>query len=172
MDNTTSPTHKMAAIQPTPAWRSLFASGSYHTLRVVIAVIFLWSGFTKVIDPNGFALIIDAYGLIPETWVMPIAIGLPVLEIFAGAGLLMDVTGSLALVAGLLLLFMAILAYGIALGLDIDCGCFGPDDPEANAFHGLRSALYRDALILFGIVYLYGWRYRRSAKPVCLMNLI
>ena len=44
-------------------------------------------------------------------------------------------------------LFMAILGYGISMGLDVDCGCFGPEDPESKAFHGLRAALYRDGQI-------------------------
>ena len=43
--------------------------------------------------------------------------------------------------AVLLILFIAVLGYGIWLGLDIDCGCFGPGDPEHDAFSGLRTAL-------------------------------
>jgi len=138
----------------------------YRLIRMAIAAIFLWSGLTKIVDTGGFAVIIGAYGLIPETWVMPVAVVLPVLELLAGIGLLLDVAGSLALVTGLLVWFMAILGYGIILGLDVDCGCFGPEEPEAKVFHGLRSAFYRDFLILAGIVYLYVWRYVRTVKPV------
>jgi uncharacterized membrane protein YphA (DoxX/SURF4 family) len=143
----------------------------YHIVRIVIAAVFLWSGLTKISDPIRFAVVIDAYGLIPETWVLPVAFGLPVLELLAGIGLLMQVTGSLTLTSGLLLLFMAVLSYGIILGLDVDCGCFGPGDPEAEAFHGLRAALYRDSLIMAGIVYLYAWRYRHAGKPMGFMDL-
>jgi uncharacterized membrane protein YphA (DoxX/SURF4 family) len=144
----------------------LFSIWPYRFIRSVIAAIFLWSGLTKIVDPSGFALIIEAYGLIPETWVVPVAVGLPVLELLAGVGLLLDVPGSLALVTGLLACFIAILGYGIILGLDVDCGCFGPEEPEAKIFHGLRRAFYRDLLILAGIVYLYVWRYARTVKPV------
>jgi len=149
-----------------PAIGLLLSTWPYRVVRIVIAIIFLWSGLTKIFDPSGFAVVIDAYGLIPETWTMPAAIGLPTLELIAGIGLLCDVTGSLTLITGLLALFVAILAYGIMLGLDVDCGCFGPEDPEALAFHGLRTALYRDLFIMAGIIYLYGWRYYRSVKPV------
>ena len=155
-----------------PFQHRLISPGIYHTLRFLIAALFLWSGLTKISDPTGFAVVIDAYGLVSEARLMNVAIGLSVLELIAGMGLLLDVTGSLTLVSGLLILFMTILVYGIALGLDVDCGCFGPGDPEAEAFHGLRTALYRDFLILIGILYLYGWRYVRSVKPVRLMNLI
>ncbi len=94
---------------------------------------------------------------------MPIAIGLPILEILAAIGLLFDVRGSLAVVAGLLVLFLAILGYGVWLGLDIDCGCFGPGDPEGEAYKGLRPALYRDLVMLTGVAYLYVWRFRQSS---------
>jgi len=154
-----------------PVQRLLLAPWPYRVVRIVIAIIFLWSGLTKIYDPSGFAVVIDAYGLIPDTLIMPVAVGLPVLEFIAGVGLLFDVTGSLTLIASLLVLFMAILTYGILLGLDMDCGCFAPEDPEALAFHGLRTALYRDFLIMAAIIYLYGWRFYRAVKPVRLANL-
>jgi hypothetical protein len=91
---------------------------------------------------------------------MSIAIGLPVLEILAAIGLLFDVRGSLATITGLLILFLAVLGYGVWLGLDIDCGCFGQGDPEVE---GLRPALYRDLVMLAGVAYLYLWRFRRSS---------
>lgn len=155
-----------------PVLRLLRLPGLYRTVRFVVAVIFLWSGLTKAFDPSGFASVINAYGLIPETWVVPVATALPLLELLAGVGLLLDITGSLILVSGLLLLFMGILGYGILLGLDVDCGCFGPQDPEAAAFHGLRTALYRDLFIMAGIAYLVWWRYHLSSKPIRLINLL
>ena len=103
---------------------------------------------------------------------MPLAVGLPVLEISAAAGLLADVRGSLAVMLGLLFFFMAILLYGISMGLDIDCGCFGPEDPEAEAFHSLRPAFYRDVAMMAGVIYLYLWRYRRSMSPVRLSRIL
>jgi hypothetical protein len=103
---------------------------------------------------------------------MPAAVSLPALEVAAGIGLLWDVEGSLALMAVLLVLFMIILGYGIWMGLDVDCGCFGPEDPESEAFHGLRQSLYRDAVMLAGIAYLYGWRRYRAIRPNRIWPLI
>jgi hypothetical protein len=51
------------------------------------------------------------------------------------------------------------------MGLDVDCGCFGPDDYEADAFHGLRQSLYRDMVMLAGIAFIYGWRRHCNIKP-------
>lgn len=145
---------------------NLTAIWPYRIIRVILAAIFLWSGIAKLLAPASFAVIIEAFGLIPESWIMPIAVGLPVLEVVAAVGLLVDIRGSLAVVSGMLVLFMAILLYGIQMGLDIDCGCFGPQDPESAAFHSLRPALYRDFVMMAGVIFLYCWRYVRSIQPI------
>ena len=148
-----------------------FSIWPYRLVRILLAGIFLWSGVTKLMDPKSFAVIIEAYGLIPESWVVPVTVILPTIEAIAALGLLMDIEGSLAVVSGLLVMFMAILGYGIWMGFDVDCGCFGPDDPEGKAFHGLRPALYRDIVMMAGVFYLYFWRYCRSVSPVRLRIL-
>jgi len=142
----------------------------YHLVRVFLSVIFLWYGISKLIDPTEFAVIIESYGSMPEAWILPIAIILPLIEVVFGLGLLLDIRGSLAGITGLLILFMAILSYGIWLGLDVDCGCFGLQDPESEAFHSLRPAFYRDFVMIAGVVYLYVWRCYRSIKPIRLMS--
>jgi uncharacterized membrane protein YphA (DoxX/SURF4 family) len=137
----------------------------YRGVRYCLAAVFLWSGISKLMDPVSFAVLIDAFGLIPKTWVIPTALLLSSLEVIAGAGLAMDIQGSLAIITGMVFLFIAILSYGIHMGLDIDCGCFGPLDPEVKAFHGLRTALYRDFVMMAGILFLYTWRFYRSIRP-------
>jgi len=144
----------------------------YFIIRCLLAAVFLWAGFRKLADPVVFAVLIDAYGLIPESWVMPLAVLLPLFEVAAGLGLLFDLRGSLAAIAALLLLFIAILAYGIHLGLDIDCGCFAPEDPEAKAYHGLQTALYRDLVMVIAIGYLYVWRRLQNVTPRRVSNWI
>ncbi len=141
----------------------LFSIWPYRGVRMILALIFMWAGVVKISDPDSFAIILEAFGLLPYTWITPIAVGLPVLEILAAIGLLFDLRGSLAAVAGLLVLFLAVLGYGVLLGLDIDCGCFGPGDPEGEAYRGLRPALYKDLVMLAGVAYLYVWRFRRSS---------
>jgi hypothetical protein len=109
--------------------------------------------------------VIEAYGFVPEGLLIPVAIGLPLLEVIAGFGLLFDIRGSLAVITGLLVLFMVVLGYGIWMGLDVDCGCFGPEDPEAEAFHGLRLSLFRDLVMMAGVIFIYGWRRYRAIRP-------
>ena len=141
----------------------VFSIWPYRGVRMILALIFIWAGVVKILDPDSFAIILEAFDLLPYTWIMPIAVGLPILEILAAIGLLFDVRGSLSVISGLLVLFLAILGYGVLLGLDIDCGCFGPGDPEGEAYKGLRPALYRDLVMLAGVVYLYLWRFWRSS---------
>ncbi len=143
----------------------------YHLIRVLLAIVFLWSGISKLMAPEKFAVIIDSYGLMPEVWILPLAIILPLFEMIFGLGLLLDIKGSLAGITALLILFVAILGYGIRMGLDVDCGCFGPQDLESEAFHSLRPALYRDFVMIAGVIYLYFWRYYRSINPTRLMFL-
>ena len=141
------------------------SSWIYRIVRWVLGGIFIYSGAAKLLAPRIFSVLIEAYGLVPDMLLMPVALILPVLEVVAGVALLFDIRGSLAVIAGLLLLFIAILGYGIRMGLDVDCGCFGPEEPEAEAFHGLRLALYRDMVMLTAVIFLYGWRRYRCAQP-------
>ena len=125
-----------------------------------------------MLRPEALALIIHDYGLLPQAWGMPVAVVLPVLEVVAAVGLIFDVRGSLSLITGLLVLFAGLLGYGIFLGLDIDCGCFGPGDLEGEVYHDLRPALYRDLAMIAGAVFVYYWRFRGAADPVRLTALL
>lgn len=135
------------------SWRA------YLLVRSLLGILFLYAGITKLGDLQGFGMVIDDFGLLPASWVGPVAIMLPVVELLTALGLLVDMRGSLGAVVIMLLLFIAVLSYGIRLGLDIDCGCFGPADPEAHAYGNLRSSLARDMAMLMAAVYLYWWRY-------------
>jgi len=146
--------------------------GLYHIARWGVSGLFIFSGLSKLADPARFAEIITAYGFLPDMLVAIAAIALPVVEMLAGICLIGNVRGSLAIITLLMGLFMAVLGYGIWLGLDVDCGCFSPEDPEARAFHGLRQALYRDMVIMAVLIGMYAWRYRRTPRPVQLINLL
>ena len=138
----------------------------YRVPRWLLGTVFIYTGLSKLMAPEIFAVLIEAYGILPDPLIMPVAVLLPTVEVLAGAGLIVDLRGSLLTITGMLLLFMLILGYGIAMGLDVDCGCFGPEDPEAKAFHGLRPALYRDCGMLAGVIFLYVWRRLQRIEPI------
>lgn len=143
----------------------------YKLSRWFLGGVFIYAGSAKLLEPMDFAFLMAAYGIVPEVLLMPAALVLPTLEVAAGIGLLFDIAGSLEAIAGLLMLFIAILAYGLWLGLDVDCGCFGPQDPEAAAFHGLRLSLYRDLMMLGGVAFIYGWRRYHTFESVKIRDL-
>lgn len=144
----------------------------YRACRWTLGGIFIYAGGTKLLEPEIFAVLIEAYGIVPEGLLMPVAIGLPLLEVIAGIGILFDIRGSLAAIAGLLVLFIVVLGYGIWMGLDVDCGCFGPEDPEAEAFHGLRLSLYRDLAMMAGVIFIHGWRRYHGKRPAGVMVMV
>jgi hypothetical protein len=144
----------------------------YTTIRWTMGVIFIYAGTIKLLEPASFAVLLDAYGIIPDPLIMPVAMVLPALEVAAGAGLLFDLRGSLSFITGLLVLFSVITSYGIGMGLDVECGCFGPQDPEADAFHGLKTTLLRDLMMLAAALFLFGWRRYRNIEPRRLNHIV
>lgn len=130
---------------------------------MALGVIFVWAGLTKLTHVEGFADIISAYDLVPETLLGLVAMGIPALEVAAGLGLVFDIRGSLSTVLALLLLFVLVLWFGILKDLDIDCGCFTGDD---LAKHGaLRAAMLRDLAMMAAGGYLIWWRRAVPMSP-------
>ena len=144
----------------------------YRSTRWILGGVFIFAGGSKLLAPEVFAVLIEAYGIVPDVLLLPVAIGLPLVEVIAGIGLLFDIRGSLAAITGLLVLFIVVLGYGIWMGLDVDCGCFGPEDPEAEAFHGLRLSLFRDLIMMAGVFYLYAWRRYRVVRPLSVTVIV
>lgn len=136
---------------------------TYRLARWFLGAMFVWAGLSKLGEPEVLAVTIDAFGLTPESWSMPLSYALLTFEITLGLALLADLPWSLGGITGLILLFMAVISYALWLGLDIDCGCYGPGDPEAKAFSSLKTALWRDAGFLALAVYLYWFKRRKTA---------
>src|ERR1700749_4898372 len=96
--------------------------------RLIVAVIFLYAGYQKVREPwIQFAVSVSEFKAVPDSWVQPISRILPWSEIALGIAL---VSGILArwfslIVTLLLLLFLGVGIRAYALGLAVDCGCFG-----------------------------------------------
>jgi uncharacterized membrane protein YphA (DoxX/SURF4 family) len=125
----------------------------YLLLRLALGGVFVCAGALKLLDVRAFAMLISQYNLAPDWALGPLAVGLPILEVAAGLGLLLDMRGSLTLLTGLLLLFCGVLWFGVLQGLSVDCGCFSP--AEQAEHDGLRQALRRDLIMLAGAAYLY-----------------
>lgn len=139
---------------------------AYFALRLALAAVFIYAGIAKLMEVRAFAGLISEYGLLPRFMLAPVAIMLPVAEIIAGLGLILEVRGALSAITAMLMLFAGVLWFGILEGLDVDCGCFSPE--ELAGHDALRQALYRDLGLMAAAVYLYWWRLRHwgSIVPV------
>ena len=96
--------------------------------RLTIAGIFLYAGYEKVREPwIQFAVSVDSFKAVPESWIQPIARTLPWSEIALAIALLSGIMARwFSLIATLLLgLFLSVGIRAYALGLAVDCGCFG-----------------------------------------------
>ncbi|MBZ5498601.1 MAG: DoxX family membrane protein [Acidobacteriia bacterium] len=118
--------------------------------RIVLAGIFLYSGYIKLQSPLQFAATLTTYQLFPESLILPIITYLPWVEVSLGALLLVgwQTRYVAAATVGLLFMFSVILAVTYFRGIDADCGCFGPGDRISFL------TIARDTLFLVPAVFL------------------
>lgn len=133
------------------------------TLRWLLSGLFLWAGAIKLFNPKAFARSIDAFGLVPDTLLAPVAILLPIAEILVGMAVLRRWRGGLPAMTALLLLFMAVLGFAIGQNLDVDCGCFSLAEQQVHT--SVKTAFVRDVLMLAGITVL-GVISRRAGQKI------
>jgi uncharacterized membrane protein YphA (DoxX/SURF4 family) len=98
------------------------------TCQVILAGIFIYAGYAKLREPwPQFAVSINSFKLVPLEWLEPMSKWIPWAELLLGLAILSGILLRWsALVASLVLtLFFAVLIRSYALGIDVDCGCFG-----------------------------------------------
>jgi len=125
-------------------------------LKWLVAVIFIFAGVSKILNPDVFARDIDNYRIFSYFLVTIIAIVLPWLEVLCGVFLIFGKWQKGAAVTLLILAFMFLVAISSAMarGLDITCGCFTMTT-EVTKVGYLRLA---EDMILFGIIILINFK--------------
>jgi Methylamine utilisation protein MauE len=96
-----------------------------------IALLFASAAIHKLRDPHRFDEVFSAYGLLPPAVGLRVSWAIPVLELGAALGLLMNRVRTLAGAAGVVLLlgYAAAMAVNLHRGrADIACGCGGADE--------------------------------------------
>ena len=99
--------------------------------RLILGVIFVYAAYAKLRAPwIEFAGSLAAFQLLPENLLEPFARTLPWFELVLGLALISGIWQRwFSLVASLLLvLFFSVMVRSYAMGLKIDCGCFGPGE--------------------------------------------
>jgi uncharacterized membrane protein YphA (DoxX/SURF4 family) len=146
-------------------WKKIFGSPwPERIIRFALGSVFIYAGFIKLLDPKTFAKVISQYNLIPESLLAPVAVGLPLIEFLSGLGLILNIRGSLSVIFGMLVLFVVVLWYGILKDLNIDCGCFSPE--EIAGHDSLKRAFYRDLLMIGSVLFMYVHRYVQSDRKL------
>ena len=131
--------------------------------RVVLGCVFIYASLDKIRHPELFAEAVYNYQLSPEVAVNLVAIWLPWLELWSGVLLVLGVwiRGSVLILSGLMLLFLASLGINLARGLDIHCGCFTTQGTDPMTM----LTLFRDCVFLILALYLF-WLYQIKSVQV------
>jgi hypothetical protein len=91
--------------------------------------MFIWASIDKILHPNSFAMVIKDYQILPLAVVNFFAVILPYVELILGTMLVSGVwlQGAGLLTTVLLVIFWGALAFNVARGLDVHCGCFSSE---------------------------------------------
>tara|TARA_B100000029_G_scaffold245180_1_gene242301 strand:+ start:866 stop:1396 length:531 start_codon:yes stop_codon:yes gene_type:complete len=160
-------------------WASFFGWSQYelgyrNTLmsqsfvpRVVAAglgSVLLWAGTAKLLDMNAFVGVVGEFGLVWDPLLPTVAWCVVVGELVLGVGLWLGRRWASLGAGGLVAVFLCVLGYGILLGLDIECGCFGSGDKSSGLT--LKQAAGIDVLLLGACVWLrWSTRPRGAKRP-------
>jgi uncharacterized membrane protein YphA (DoxX/SURF4 family) len=100
---------------------------TYNLFSYLIAVVLLFSGTSKIIDPTPMIETLKVAFKLNENLLILAATLLPIIEIVLGLLLVIKIQTKKTLLAVIVLFFVffAFSIYGTAIGLNVDCGCFG-----------------------------------------------
>ena len=139
-----------------------YSKGSYILLRIVLGAVFIWASWSKILEPDKFAGIVQSYQILPQQLVNPVAVLLPWVEAICGLCLLSGywVKGSVLIVNFLMIVFILALAFNLYRGVDVACGCFAVSAPteKISIFTVTRDI----ALLTTGLWILY-FRIKKDA---------
>jgi uncharacterized membrane protein YphA (DoxX/SURF4 family) len=123
--------------------------------RMILGIVFIYASIDKIQHPAAFAKAVYNYQILPDFLINLTAIVLPWLELILGIFLILGLfrDGSVGLVAFLQLVFLGAMAFNLARGLNIDCGCFDTSSVSSGGHMGWY--LLRDAFFLLPTLYLF-----------------
>lgn len=145
---------------------------SLITIRIILGVIFLFSGIGKLIDASDARYLVELmatkfYWLIEYS--TPIVTTISILEVVLAILLLWGKYLKSALTGGLLMLigFSSVLSYFYLQGMSVDnCGCFG-----AFGFaSGIGFTLVRNAVLILFIIAAFTMIYFQKQSPETIEN--
>jgi uncharacterized membrane protein YphA (DoxX/SURF4 family) len=125
-------------------------------LRLGLGAVFVYAAWLKLSKPwLLFAMDVDAYQVLPHWAVLVVARTLPWAELALGLMLIAGLFQRIAAPAVSLLLagFFTLMLRSYFAGMQINCGCFGPDDVISIRTLARDGSLLVAALALTALVY-------------------
>ena len=125
-------------------------------LQIILGLVFLISGFTKLIDLDRFSEALANFKLINNEILNIVKYLLPILEIALGIFIISNLNSSLPSFISALILsfFTALIVAKLFEGEEINCGCFGALSSEKlNLFSVFRNILLTLVAILISAFY-------------------
>ncbi len=121
-------------------------------LRLILGITFLYAGIIKASASQAFAVALLPFTFIDTMWTRPLATGLAWMEILAGVLVLAPriYEAGATVIAGLCLVFIAVLSWALWNGYIVSCGCFGEDVAPSAA--KMFLAIGRDILLFAAAV--------------------
>jgi putative oxidoreductase len=118
--------------------------------RLILAGIFLYTGYIKLRSPLQFAAVLAGYQLFPDALILPMADYFPWVEIALGVLLIVGWKIRYVAIAACALLasFLIVLSITYFRGIEANCGCFSFEDRIS------LLTLGRDTLILLPALFL------------------
>lgn len=126
-------------------------------IRILVGVLFIFSGLVKANDPSGLAYKMQEFFEVWQmTWLTPFALGFSIImiifEIIAGVALLLGYAFRLFsfLILLLMIFFTFLTGYAVLSGKVKECGCFGDCIP----LEAMQSFL-KDMILLVLVIILF-----------------
>lgn len=100
--------------------------------RWIVGAALLVAGATKLQSSKTFANTVAGYGVLPRLLTRPVGVALPLIEVLLGLALLLGIGTAVAgaISAALFAVFGAAVAWNLARGNRVPCGCFGASRSE------------------------------------------
>ena len=119
----------------------------YHSIRLILAGVFIFASIDKILHPQAFAQAVFDYQVLPGSLINLVALILPLIELLVGGSLLMNLwmSGAASIVAILMSIFVGLIFFNLARGLDISCGCFSTNS-DGNPM--TKLTMFRDIFFL------------------------
>jgi len=135
-------------------------------MRLLLGAIFIAASIDKIVHPAEFAKIVQNYQILPDSLINIVSIMLPWLEVLLGAFIVYGwwLPGATVLACLLLAVFWVALAYAVARGIDIHCGCFSSQTsgPTHTVWYLVRDLFF---LLLGASVMIRVFMRPRSHEP-------